>query len=549
MPDSPLVLGPLLRYVGATDATVWVETARSCEVEVLGCTARTFEVSGHHYAIVHVTGLAAGTETPYEVRLDGERVWPYLEDWPASTIRTIDPDAPQTICFGSCRVGVPHEEPHTLTKDEHPEGRETDALLALALRMRETDRDEWPSLLLMLGDQVYADEASPGVREFIEARRDPEVPPHHQVSDFEEYTRLYLESWGREDVRWLLSVVPTAMIFDDHDVIDDWNTSRSWIRDIRSNGWWDRRIVGGFMSYWVYQHAGNLEPEHLATDDTWRDIQDCEGDAAEMLGDFAWWADREVAGTRWSFARDVGRTRVVMIDSRAGRVLTPGERSMVDEAEWDWIGEHVTGDVDHLLIGTSLPLFLVQGLHWLEAFDEAISDGAWGPFGCWLGEKLRRAADLEHWAAFGDAFRRMAGLLDDVSAGRRGGMPASVAVLSGDVHHAYLAEVGFEIGSHPGRRAPVWQAVCSPFRNPLSKKERRAIKFAASPLAAGIARGLSRLAGVGPSPVGWRLTHDEPFFDNQVATIHFQGRSARLGIEKVEAGKTHLDEVFSATLA
>ena len=67
--------------------------------------------------------------------------------------------------------------------------------------------------------------------------------------DFEEYTRLYWESWGEPYMRWLLSTVPSSMIFDDHDVHDDWNTSKTWVTDIRSQGWWDDRIVGGFMSY------------------------------------------------------------------------------------------------------------------------------------------------------------------------------------------------------------------------------------------------------------------------------------------------------------
>ncbi|MGW1633884.1 hypothetical protein, partial [Streptomyces anthocyanicus] len=31
------------------------------------------------------------------------------------------------------------------------------------------------------------------------------------------------------EVRWLLSTVPSCMIFDDHDVIDDWNTSAAWL--------------------------------------------------------------------------------------------------------------------------------------------------------------------------------------------------------------------------------------------------------------------------------------------------------------------------------
>ena len=54
---SNLVLGPLLRYAGNTDATVWVETDAACEVEVLGCSSRTFRVGSHHYALVHLTGL------------------------------------------------------------------------------------------------------------------------------------------------------------------------------------------------------------------------------------------------------------------------------------------------------------------------------------------------------------------------------------------------------------------------------------------------------------------------------------------------------------
>src|SRR3712207_8907698 len=42
-----LVLGPLLRYVGETEATVWVATDEACEVEVLGSKTNTFEVEGH----------------------------------------------------------------------------------------------------------------------------------------------------------------------------------------------------------------------------------------------------------------------------------------------------------------------------------------------------------------------------------------------------------------------------------------------------------------------------------------------------------------------
>jgi len=105
-----LVLGPLLRHVGAEDATVWVETDVPCEVEVCGCSDRTFEIEGHHFALVHVTGLEPEQARPYDVRLDGELVWPLDDGWPASCIRTIGDDHGLRISFGSCRVAHPDEQ-------------------------------------------------------------------------------------------------------------------------------------------------------------------------------------------------------------------------------------------------------------------------------------------------------------------------------------------------------------------------------------------------------------------------------------------------------
>src|SRR3954468_20589747 len=179
---ASLVLGPLLRHAGERDATVWVETDARCTVEVLGHRAETFQVAGHHYALVVVGGLEPGVETPYEVLLDGRRVWPLDDDWPPSVIRTTTRDRPMDVVFGSCRVAYPHEPPYTLRKDEDARGREVDALRALALRMRERPPEQGPGALLMLGDQIYADEVEPGTMRFIESRRDTSIEPHTELS-------------------------------------------------------------------------------------------------------------------------------------------------------------------------------------------------------------------------------------------------------------------------------------------------------------------------------------------------------------------------------
>ncbi len=415
-----LLLGPLVRYAGREEATVWVETDGPGEVEVRAegvepARASTWTIAGHHYAIVRVRGLAPDTATPYEVHLDGTRVWPQADSpFPPSVLRTHDHDHPAKIVWGSCRVCVPHEPPYSLTKDEDDRGREVDALRTFALRMRHEPVEDWPHLILLLGDQVYADEVSPKTLERIKQRRDVSEPPGEEIADYEEYTMLYQESWGEPVMRWLLSTVPSAMIFDDHDVHDDWNTSLSWVEEARELPWWHKRIEGAFMSYWVYQHIGNLPPDELEDDAFYTAVSE-EEDGTEVLAEFARRADREIDGVRWSFCRDVGSARVVMIDSRAGRVLTPGHRSMIDPDEWRWITEHARGGVDHLILGTSLPLLLGPGLHHVESWNEAVCDGAWGPAAAKVGEKIRRAVDLEHWPAFHRSFEAFCGLLADVA--------------------------------------------------------------------------------------------------------------------------------------
>jgi hypothetical protein len=542
---AKLILGPLLRYVGETEATVWVETDGSCEVTVSSgdgngfeAAEETFEVQEHHYALVCIDGLEPGGTYEYEVRIDGERCWPLPDsEFPPSVIRTLDPEGPIEMVFGSCRVALPHEPPYTLSKDDHPEGREYDALYAKALAMAEQPREEWPHLMLMLGDQVYVDEGSPQTREYIRQTRGTCEEPGEQVMNFEEYTRLYWESWGDPAIRWLLSTVSTSMVIDDHDMNDDWNISLEWVNEMRCKPWWKERIVGGLSSYWVYQWLGNLSPRELAENDVYQAARG-EDDASPILREFAARADQEVESARWSYCRDLGRTRVLVLDSRSGRVLEEGRRSIFDDDEWDWITEHASGDFDHLVIGTSDPYLLAPGLHYVEAWSEAIGNGAWGRLGRRLAESARRTLDLDHWGAFRMSFERLTKLLEEVGSGKRGEAPASIVVLSGDVHHAYLADVAFP--REAGVRSAVYQATTSPFRNPLDRNERRVIRFGLSRAGTAIGRALAHSADAPDPEIRWRFC-EGPFFDNQAATLVLDGRSSTMRLEKTVADEAESD--------
>jgi len=199
-------------------------------------------------------------------------------------------------------------------------------------------------------------------------------------------------------------------------------------------------------------------------------------------------------------------------------------------------------------------VLLAPVMHYLEAWNEALCDGAWGPLGAHYGEKLRQGLDLEHWAAFGESLEHMMAIVKAVGTGERGEPPASIVALSGDVHHAYLAEIGFPPGT--GMRSTAWQATCSPFRNPLDAKERRVMRFMASKPAALLMRALARSAGVEDPSVRWRYAHDEPWFDNQVATLELDDRRARIVLEKTvppdpdaEDPALRLEQVFARELS
>jgi hypothetical protein len=314
------------------------------------------------------------------------------------------------------------------------------------------------------------------------------------------------------------------MIFDDHDVHDDWNISESWVREMRATSWWDERITGAFMSYWLYQHIGNLAPPELAEERLLAALG-TDDDGGPRLREFARAVDREPAASRFAFHRDFGRSRLVVIDSRASRVLREGRRDMVDDAEWQWIADHARGAFDHLIIASTLPVFMTPGVDGFEAWNEAVCGGAWGRRAAGLGERIRRALDLEHWPAFQRSFRTMVELLRELASGP--GAPGTISFIGGDVHTAYVAEVSLG----PEQTSKVFQIVCSPFRNPLQPRERRVVKLFSTRGAGVVCRALARTAGVRRPDVTWRLVSDVTF-DNSIAVLQLDEREASLTLRR-----------------
>ena len=344
-------------------------------------------------------------------------------------------------------------------------------------------------MLLLLGDQVYADTTPhPELEEFMAARRSLDEPPGEEIKDFVEYAELYRLAWSEHVIRWVLSTLPSAMIFDDHDIRDDWNTSWSWRREIRATTWWQERIVSGLgvllgapaprqpLAGRAGARGGVASVvEHAASGAT--DELDLTADVDALAAR----ADAEPTSYRWSYTRALGDCALVVIDSRAARELRPDGRSMLDADELRWVDGVLRGGVRHLFIGTSLPFLLPPGLHDFEAMDEAMAQGAYGRKVARAAEKLRRS---DRPRALG---RLQRGLRRAVRAGHGGGSRRARPGTADD--HLPLrrrAQLLPRRGDRPacglGAQSRVVQAVCSPIRNPMPRGVRMVMSLFAKSL-------------------------------------------------------------------
>ena len=85
-------------------------------------------------------------------------------------------------------------------------------------------------------------------------------------------------------------------------------------------------------------------------------------------------------------------------------------------------------------------------------------------------------------------------------------------------------------------QSKVYQAVCSPFRDPLGRPERILLNAGLrSRLLAWLVRRLAHAAGVPDPEIRWQMVQ-EPTFDNQLATLRLDRRHAWLTIERARTG-------------
>ena len=494
---ADLILGPMLRDIGPTWATIWVETDAPCTVEVLGHRARTFTVAGHYYALVIVEGLAPGRRR-YDVRLDGERRWPLRRSqFPPSAIRT--GDGGECACC-SARVARPPRtsrrgpwrcistRPAAVSTPSCPRAAHDRSIdREVAAHRRDARRSGLRRRLVTRDAQAYR-EPTRG-RDPVEGCRSSRRRLRGVLLAVPRVVVARVE-------RWFFSVVPTAMMFDDHDMIDDWNISDSWVGDIRgSRG-------GTSTSSAVWSRTGSTSISGTSAPARSAPRACSRSWASSTTASSTCATGRGIRGVHAGAGRlpvlvrpPVRRRRLVVIDARNGRVLEPGKRVVrrrrrvgVDRRQCR------PPTSDHLLIGTSLPTFVPGGLHDLH--------------GGTSGSATARGVDSASVSASGSARstsrtgRRSGVRSTRWCAARRGRQRrptharGTISVLSGDIHFSY--HLGTPLPRCPAHViSHVHQVVNSPY--PQRAAAVRARRDASRDVAGGHAVRARAAAGDGGS--------------------------------------------------
>jgi hypothetical protein len=348
----------------------------------------TFDAAREHTATIDVAELTAGENQYYRLRaVVGGRAFTLVD----GGFRTIaDEERGLRIAAGSC---------HRVSKD--PDGaRWRD----LATNLAATD------LLLLTGDQVYESDAVV-LEGFGDTWR-------------ERYRAAYHRSFTPQAVRDVIGNVPTYMILDDHEIMDDWGTQHTLLLsppDVLA------RARDALDAYDIFQHAHN--PPTPSTGGGGAGIDD---------------------KPRW-YAFHTGPAVGFVMDLRTCRKLDV-EHPVLGIKQWEafsaWAASEEVRNADVVVVVSSIPLAVAER-RVLGAAD--FFDGT--------------GADTEEQWALGrnqEELRRVLDIL--ISLASEAGHPRIVITVGGDIHVGQLHEItGFGVAT--SLNPYIYQLTSSPLTN------------------------------------------------------------------------------------
>jgi hypothetical protein len=290
-------------------------------------------------------------------------------------------------------------------------------------------------------------------------RRHPLDQEHQQKYDEQEerLDRTRISLWK---VRRLLANIPTYMMFDDHDVTDDWNLDRKWVTRVSKSDCGSQVIANALIAYAVFQAWGNEPNKYEEMIDKISDGLQvlAEHSRTTMVTGFTSELERfitEKGRHQWAFYAPT-YPGALFLDTRTRRnYVNEGAAELIDEEALKSLlqllprGQH--GHNKPLIVVSATPVF---GLEFVEKTGQplisVILDNNY-------------LFDLESWAANGRGFLNLMDTLANILRIR------ACIFLSGDVHYAFTQKATFSfIPTQPGgalRILDIVQLNSSAFKN------------------------------------------------------------------------------------
>ncbi|WP_462168886.1 alkaline phosphatase D family protein [Pseudoalteromonas lipolytica] len=272
----------------------------------------------------------------------------------------------------------------------------------------------------------------------------PTLPPKHATQFQLEKDALLGFADGLNKTQRLFANVSTLMMFDDHDVTDDWNLTAGWEHAIYQHPVSRRIVNNGLISYWLMQGIGNDAGEKTLS----------------LLSAFT----KSFDGQTWQF-KEFDKLilnfnywhyelntipKVVVLDTRTHRWRN--EQNFNEPSgllDWERLTELEESLLSHdkVIIVSPAPVFGVKSIEAIQAMFN------------FCGQPL--LVDVENWMAHEGSAKK---LLDTF---RREDTPKETLILSGDVHYSFCFSVQKRFGKHKNR---IWQLTASGIKNEFPRK-------------------------------------------------------------------------------
>lgn len=238
--------------------------------------------------------------------------------------------------------------------------------------------------------------------------------------------------------------VATYMIFDDHDVTDDWNLTRAWEEEVYANPFSNRIVGNALVAYYLFQGIGNPES-------AWRgllkDASTCFSDNFESH--HAKFIEKVYKFENWHYGLDT-QPKLQVLDTRTQRWRSESnEHKPSGLMDWENLCElqqNLIGEESVIMVSAAP----VYGVKFIEAIQKLFI-----VFGGAL------VVDAENWMAHKGTASVMLNIFRHVKT------PPHFIILSGDVHYSFVYDVGLRFR----RNSPkIVQFTASGIHNEFPKK-------------------------------------------------------------------------------